>query len=80
MTLPPYRSTETLYIIMFRDPDARNKLTRWTQSSRSIQARVEEHRLHIHDQNTLSLFILNWQYGWDHILVWDTYLKRHIYF
>jgi hypothetical protein len=80
MTLPYYKSTETLYTIASRDAEAKAKFTRWTQSSRSIQARVEEHRLHIYDQNTLSLFYLTWNHTWDNLLIWDTYLKRHLYF
>lgn len=80
MTLPIYKSGETLFTIILRDPEAKTKLTRWTQSSKSIQARVDEHRLHVYDQNTLSLFFLTWTHGWDNMLIWDIYLKRHLYF
>ena len=78
MTLPIYRSGEPLYIVIMREPEARNLLTRWTTTSRSISARVEDNRMHIYDHNTLSLFIVTWTHSWDHVVIWDPWLKRHI--
>ena len=26
----------------------------------------------------LSLFVLTWTHGWDQVVIWDTWLKRHI--
>ena len=78
MTLPIYRSGEPLYIVIMRDSEARNLLTRWTTTSRSIAARVEDNRMHIYDHNTLSLFIVTWAHSWDHVIIWDPWVKRHI--
>ena len=78
MTLPTYRSGEPLYIVIMRDSDARNLLTRWTTTSRSISARVDDNRMNIYDHNTLSLFIVTWTQGWDHVVIWDPWSKRHI--
>jgi hypothetical protein len=78
MTLPTYRSGEPLYTLIMRDPEARNLLTRWTNTSRSIAARVDDNRMHIFDHNTLSLFIVTWTHGWDNIVVWDPWTKRHV--
>jgi hypothetical protein len=61
-----------------RDPDARNHLVKWSQSSRSIAAKVEDNRMHIFDHNTLSLFIVTWTHGWDNVIVWDPWAKRHV--
>jgi hypothetical protein len=80
MTLPIFRSGDALFTVILRDPDARNRLTKWTATSRSIQARVEENRMHIFDHNTLSLFIVTWTHGWDNMVIWDPWLKRHITF
>ena len=78
MTLPSWKSGEALYTVILRDPEARNRLSKWTNSSRSIQARVEESRMHIYDHNTLSLFLVTWTHSWDNMVIWDTWAKRHI--
>jgi hypothetical protein len=80
MALPTYRSGEPLFTIIMRDPDARNLLTRWSATSRSIAARVEDNRMHIYDHNTLSLFIVTWGQKWDNIVIWDPWTKRHLTF
>ena len=80
MTLPTYKNGDPLYIVICRIDDAKTKLSKWTTTSRSIQAKVDEQKLYIYDHNTLSLFVVTWTHGWDKILVWDTYAKRHVYF
>jgi hypothetical protein len=78
MTLPSFKSGEALYTVILRDPNARTLLTKWTTTSRSIQARVEENRMHIFDHNTFSLFIVTWTHSWDNLVIWDPWAKRHI--
>jgi hypothetical protein len=80
MTLPIYKNGDPLYTIILRDQEARNQLTRWAQSSKTIQARVEDNRMHLFNHNSLMIFVVTWAHSWDNILVWDTYQKRHIYF
>ena len=80
MTLPIFKNGDALYTVIMRDPDARARVQKWTTTSRSIQAKVDDNKLHIYDHNTLSLFIVTWTHSWDNILVWDCYAKRHIYF
>ena len=80
MTIPSYRSSESLFIVIMRDPDARTQLTKWTTTSRSIQARVEENRMHIFDHNTLNLFMVTWTHSRNNMVIWDPWLKRHIDF
>ena len=80
MTLPVYRSGEPLYTVIMRNPDARALLTKWSNTSRSIQVRVDDNRMHIFDHNTLNLFILTWDNSWDNLVVWDPWAKRHITF
>ena len=79
MTLPVYRSGEPLFTVIIRNPEARNLLTKWSTTSRSIQVRVEENRMHIYDHNTLSLFILTWTNSWDNLVIWDPWSRRHVY-
>jgi hypothetical protein len=78
MTLPIFKNGDALYTVILRDPDARNRLTRWSATSRSIQARVEENRMHLYDHNTLSLFMVTWTHGWDNLVIWDPWSKRHL--
>ena len=80
MTLPVYKNGDPLYTIILRDQEARNQFTRWAQSSKTIQARVEDNRMHLFDHNSLMIFVVTWGHSWENILVWDTYQKRHIYF
>ena len=80
MTLPVYRSGEPLFTVIMRNTEAKNLFTKWAATSRSIQARVEENRMHIFDHNTLSLFIVTWTHSWDNLVIWDPWSKRHITF
>jgi hypothetical protein len=78
MTLPVYKSGEPLFTVIMRDQDARTLLSKWSNSSKSISARVEDNRMHIFDHNTLSLFIVTWTHSWDNLMIWDPWLKRHV--
>lgn len=78
MTLPIFKNGDALYTVILREPDAKSRFTEWSNSSRSIQARVEDNRLHIYDHNTLSLFMVTWKHGWNNMVIWDLWTKRHI--
>jgi hypothetical protein len=80
MTLSSFKSGEALYTVILRDPEARNRLTEWSNTSRSIQARVEDNRMHIYNHNTLSLFLVTWTHSWDNMFIWDPWAKRHLNF
>ena len=78
MTIPNFRATEALYTVTVRDPQARKQLSNWATANRKSQARVEENRMYIYDQNTLSTFMVTWSHGWTMINIWDNWAKRHI--
>jgi hypothetical protein len=80
MTIPTYRSGEPLFTVIMRDTDARNLLTRWSTTSKSIAAKVEDSRMHIYNHHTLSLFMVTWTHSWDNVVIWDPWAKRHISF
>jgi hypothetical protein len=80
MTLPIFKNGEPLYTVIYKHEEARSRFTKWAASSRSIQSRIEDNRMMLFDHNTLSLFVVTWNHGWNNLLVWDTYLKRHLYF
>jgi hypothetical protein len=79
MTIPLFRNGEALYTIIFKDTNAKNLLQKWLSSNRYAQARVDNNKLHIYDHNTYNLFFVTWRNNWDNILIWDCYIKRHIY-
>jgi hypothetical protein len=78
MTQSIYRSTEPVYTVILRDPAARAMFTKWTESSRSISARVEDNRMHLFDHTTFGLFMVTWAHSWDNMVIWDPWAKRHI--
>jgi hypothetical protein len=80
MTLPTFKNGDALYTVILRDPDAKTRLTKWSNTSRSIQARVEDNRMHLYDHNTLSLFMVTWAHGWDNLVIWDPWTERHLSF
>jgi len=79
MSVPVFKNIESVYIVILRSPDAKNLLHKWLSSNRYASARVDDNRLYINDHNTYNLFLVTWSNGWDNILVWDCYMKRHIY-
>ena len=72
------KSGEALFIVILRGQNAKSLLTTWLSANKNAQARVDENRLYIMDQNTLNLFMVSWTHGWDEIVIWDTWAKRHI--
>ena len=78
MTAPASKNGDALYTVILRVSDAKLLLTKWTSTSRNIRARVDDNRMHIYNQNTLSLFMVTWTHGWDNMVIWDTWTKRHI--
>ena len=69
---------EPLYIVIVKTDSARTWLTQWTNTSRSINARVEDNRMYVYDHNTLSMFIVTWAHDWNWVVIWDPWSKRHI--
>jgi len=78
MTIPIFRTSEVLYTVTVRDPQARKLLTAWSTATRNSQTRVDENHMYIYDQNTLSTFMVTWTHGWNNIVIWDHWEKRHI--
>ena len=78
MTLPSWKSGEALYTVILRDPNARNLLTKWSTTSRSIQCKIDDNKMHVFDHDTLMIFLVTWSHSWDNMVIWDTWAKRHI--
>jgi hypothetical protein len=78
MTIPIFRTSEVLYTVTVRDPQARKLLLAWSTANRNSQTRVDENHMYIYDQNTLSTFMVTWTHGWNNMVIWDHWEKRHI--
>jgi len=78
MTLSNFRSSEPMYIVMVRQPDAENLLRSWARANQA-QVTVEGNRMKIFDQRSLSVFQMVWAHDWDLVTIWDCWNKRHIY-
>ena len=78
MTIPIFRTSEVLYTVTVQDPQARKLLTAWSTANRNSQTRVDENHMYIYDQNTLSTFMVTWTHGWNNMVIWDHWEKRHI--
>lgn len=77
MSISNFRSTEALYIIIVREKDAEKMLKEW---SNSVNARVqiEKNRMKLFDQQTLTLFQMNWKHNWNNVNIWDVWNRRHL--
>jgi hypothetical protein len=78
MATPHTKSGEALFIVILRGQNAKAQLTTWLSANKNAQARIDDHRMYIMDQNTLNLFTVSWTQGWDEIVIWDTWNRRHI--
>jgi hypothetical protein len=79
MTLPNYRSHEPLYLVIIRDDRGEQLLKNWSQQEKA-QVTIEGARMKIFDHRSLSLFNMTWKHGWERVMVWDVWNKRHVWF
>jgi len=78
MTIPVYRATEALYLVIVRDRDAERLLKEWARSNNS-QVSIENNRMRLFEDRSLNLFTVTWTHSWDLVTIWDCWNKRHIY-
>lgn len=78
MTAVHSRLGEPLFVIILRHSRANAMLRDWAGQNASSPSQVQENRLHLFDHHALSSFIITWQGGWDHLVIWDAWNKRHI--
>lgn len=77
MTITNFRATEPLYIIIVREKDAETALKTWARDA-GAQVSIENNRMKIFEQRSLSMFQMTWTGDWSQVTIWDTWLKRHI--
>ena len=80
MSITSYRAVEPLYIVTVRNnTQAETLLKAWVKSNRIEHANVNGNRMMLHDQRGFEQFRVTWKHDVDHITVWDTWNRRHIY-
>ena len=79
MTVPSFRATEPVYIIILRDKNAEQQLKAWAKST-NCAVSVENNRMKLYEQRHLSQFQITWIGDWSLVTVWDCWNRRHIYY
>jgi hypothetical protein len=77
MTISNFRAAEPLYIVIVRDRNAEQQLKTWAREA-NCQVNIENNRMKIFEQRSLSVFQMTWSHGYDNVTVWDAWNKRHI--
>lgn len=78
MTISNFRATEPLYIIILREKNAESMLRDWARTA-NVQVAIENNRMKIFEQRSLSTFQMTWTGDWTQVTIWDTWNKRHIH-
>jgi len=69
-----------MYIVSMRNnPHADAMFKTWIREHRVEHAVVQHNRLMLHDQPGFERFRITWTHSLDHLAIWDTWAKRHIY-
>ena len=66
-----------MYIVIVRDKNAEQQLKTWAREA-NAQVTIESNRMKIFEHRSLSMFQMSWSQGWDNVVIWDTWNKRHI--
>jgi hypothetical protein len=77
MTIPQYRSSQPLYIIIVRAQNATQLLRDWARSA-NLQVTVDNGRMQIFEERGLQLFQLQWPHDWSAVTIWDCWHRRHL--
>lgn len=77
MTISSYRASEPLYIVIVRDKNAEQLLKNWAKDA-NVQVSVDSNRMKIFEQRGLTIFQMQWKHGWENVVIWDAWNKRHI--
>jgi hypothetical protein len=77
MTIPNFRSTEALYLIIVREKNAEQLLREWARDNNS-RGTIENNRMKLYENQSLNLFQVNWSHNWNNVTIWDYWNRRHI--
>ena len=79
MSILNVSSSEPLYIVIVRDPQAEILLKSWVKENRAEHTQVNGNRLLIFNQHAFTKLCITWNHNWEITTVWDTWNRRHIY-
>ena len=77
MTISHFRAQEPLYIVIVRTKNAEVSLRDWARVT-NVQVHIENNRMKLFEQHSLSMFQMTWSGDWQQVTIWDTWNKRHI--
>lgn len=77
MTISNFRASEPLYLVIVREKNAEQLLRDWAKSA-NCQVQIENNRMKIFEQRSLSMFQMTWAHGYHNVSVWDAWNKRHL--
>jgi hypothetical protein len=77
MTIPQYRSSEPLYLVIVKEAQAEQNLRAWAKKH-GCQVQIDGNRMKIFDARSLVLFQTQWNGSWDSVMIWDYWSKRHV--
>lgn len=77
MSISNFRANEALYLVIVRDKNAETQLKAWAKESRA-PVTIENNRMKIFEQRSLTLFQMNWPHDWNNVTIWDCWKRQHI--
>lgn len=77
MSTGNYRSNEPLFIVILHLDQANRLLRDWVKNLK-LSITVENNRMLIYDNRSLEFFRIHWPHGWDNVVIWDCWNRRHI--
>jgi hypothetical protein len=79
MTASVYRATDALYLITLKHNQAERLFRDWARDNRVEHSVVSGNRLSLYSAYAFDKFMLTWTHGFDRLVIWDTWSRRHIY-
>jgi len=77
MSISNFRASEALYLVIVRDKNAESLLRAWAQEFRA-NVTIENNRMKIFEQRSLTLFQMHWLHNWNNVTIWDCWKRSHI--
>jgi hypothetical protein len=64
-------------LVIIRDRNAEQLLRDWAKSA-GASVSIENNRMKIFEQRSLTLFQINWPHNWNNVTIWDYWKREHI--
>ena len=77
MSISNFRASEALYLVIVRDKNAEALLRAWARDAR-VTVTIENNRMKLFEQRSLTLFQMNWPHDWNNVTIWDYWKRAHI--